>query len=275
MGVVSYLFADYIKDIASVSVDIIDGGGSAVDANYPIANMRNEKVSLRTWTDAKVAIKLQITFPFAYALQTFFIGNHNFSGGTFDINSYTANDFTTDKIIVEDDLPIRLLDQYHYESEPPLNREYWELDFSATTTTDSVFKIGRLMCYDATSLIQLTDIPDVQTARGYGFKNIINLTSYGVRSATHKLTEKRERFQLLWNQRLASNNIDAELRTLYETVYGDAHPFVYIPSIDDTECYYVNIEQSELLYTEIFGKGANAHVGNVTLRLIEAVRGKI
>lgn len=272
---VSYLFQDFIKDLSSSDIDLIDAGGSAVDSNYPITNLQDEKISLRTFTDAKVAVKLQFDLGSTKALQAFFIGNHNFSGGTFDINSYTAADYSTGKTTVEDDLAVRLLDQYHHESSPPATRRYWELDLSNVTTDDSVYKIGRVMVYDGSNPVQLTDNPDYITSRGYGFKNIINLTSYGVRSATHKMTEKRERFELGWRERTAANNIDAEIRALYETVNGDASPFVYIPDIDLTDCYYVYLENPDLLYSEIHGIGSDAHVGDVTLRVLEAVRGKV
>jgi len=177
---------------------------------------------------------------------------------------------------VEANKAVRLLDVYHYESSAPATKQWWEFDLTNTTTTDSVFKIGRAMAYDGSNPVQITDIEDYILGRGYGFKNIINMTSYGIRGAVHKLTEKQERFELGWNQRDISGAIHTELRTLYETVYGDAHPFVFISDIGYVPCYYGYIEDPELMYSEIFNiQTTGSHVGNFRLRFIEAIRGKI
>lgn len=276
MAACAFLYTDEIISLADASVDLVDAGGSCVDSNYPIANLKNAKISLRTWTDAKVAVKLQFDLGSSKALQGFFIGNHNFlAAGTYDIHSYTDNDYTTGKTVVEANKAIRLLDTYHYESSAPAARQYWELDFTNTTSSDSVFKIGRVMADDGSVPTQITSIEDYIMPRGYGFGNIINETPYGVRWV-HKKFEKRERFELGWNQRRVSDSIHTELRTLYETVYGDANPFVFIPDIGQTPCYYVYIEDPELLYAEIFNlQTTGSHVGNFKLRLIEAVRGKV
>jgi len=272
MGNTSYLYNDYIKDLAGADIDLVDAGGSCVDSNYPITALQDEQIADTTRTDAKVAVKLQFDLGSTKQLQAFFIGNHNFSGGTFDINSYTANDYVTGKTAVEANKTVRLLDVYHYESSAPAARRYWEFDFTNTTTSDSVFEIGRAMVYD--DLVQFTDKNDYIKPRGYGFKNIINKTAYDVRAAVHKLMKNRERFELKWGERTIANSIHTELRTLYETVYGDAHPFVFIPDITGTPCYYVYIESPELLWAELWGTGTGAHVGGFRLKLIEAVRGK-
>lgn len=275
MGKVSYLFADFIKDLSSSDIDLVDGGGSAVDSNYPITNLQNEQIALRTFTDAKVAVKLQFDLGSSKQLQAFFMGNHNFSGGTFDINSYTAGDYSTGKTTVEAAKAVRLLDVYHYESSAPATRRYWEIDLTNVTSNDSVFKIGRFMCHDGSNPVQLTDIPDFITARGYGFRNIINVTSYGVRWA-HKLTEDREQFEIGWRERTSANAIHTELRTLYKTVNGNASPFVYIPDITQVDCYYVAIIEPDLLYAEIHNlSSSDSHVGRFALKLLEEVRGKV
>ena len=265
MGKLSYLYQDYVKNLAGASIVLTNE-----DTNYPTENSQDEQVALCTRTTAKVAIKYQITLASTKTLQAFFIGNHNFSGGTFDINSYSNADFTTGKVQVEATKAVRLLDVYHRESSAPVTQKYWEFDFTNTTTADTYFEFGRIMVYD--DLVQITEIEDYIKSRGYGFRNIINETKYGVRHA-HKLTEKRERFEVGWNERVMTT-LPSELRTLYEAVHGDAHPFVYIPDISLTPCYYGNMEDPELLCAEIMGVGSAAHVGQITLRIIEAVRGK-
>jgi len=275
MGKIAYFYSDYIKSLAAGKIDLVDAGGSCVDANYSIGNLQNEQIALRTWTDAKVAVKLQFELSVAKALRGFFIGNHNFSGGTFDINSYTANDYVTGKVTVEAAKAVRLLDVYHYESSAPAAQRWWEFDLTNVTSADSVFKIGRAMAYDGSNPVQITAKEDYVLGRGYGFGNLINRTPYDIRWV-HKLREKQERFEMGWNQRNISDAIHTELRTLYETVYGDAHPFVFIPDIGYTPCYYGYIENPELLYAEIFNiQTTGSHVGNLKLRFIEAVRGKI
>jgi len=269
MGAVNYLFNDYVKNLLAASITTT----GTFDTSYPKTNMQNEQIALTTRTTNKTAIKLRFDLGSTKALRAFFIGNHNFSGGTFTINSYTDAAYSANIEVVELNKAIRLLDVYHYESSAPTARQYWELDFTNCTSVDTFFEWGRVMLYDGSNPDQLTFEPDSTTARGYGNRNIISETACGVRW-TYKLMEKRERFGLTWNERQAQTAA-TELRTLYETVYGDAHPFVYIPDITGTPCYYVYLENPELLYQEIFGTGAASHAGGCTLNMIEAVRGKV
>jgi len=264
MGVPAYLYQDYVKDLAGASITITNE-----NASYPTENLQDEQIALVCRTTAKVGIKLQFTLGAAAALKMFYIGNHNFSGGTFDINSYTAADFTTGKTVVETKT-IRALDVFHYESSAPASRQYWEFDFTNATSAASYFSIGRAMLY--TDWVALTAVEDYQRLRGYGFRNIINETSFGVRWI-HRMTEKRERFGLAWKARIqATHALPAEMRTLYDTAYGDAYPFLFVPDIALTDCYYVYIEDSELKWVDVFGTGAVFDIG---LNLIEAVRGKL
>ena len=264
MGVSAYLYQDYVKSLAGASIFITDE-----DANYPTENLQDEQIALVCRTSAKVGIKLQFTLAAGAALKAFYIGNHNFSGGTFDINSYTANDFSTGKVTVETKT-IRALDVYHYESSVPASRTYWEFDFTNATSENSYFSIGRAMLY--TDWVTLTSIEDYERSRSYGFRNIINETDHGVRWV-HRMTEKRERFGLVWKARKqATSALPTELRTLYNTVYGDAYPFLFVPDITLTDCHYVYIEDNELRWTDVFGSDT---VFNINLNLIEAVRGKL
>lgn len=265
MGNTSYGFNDYIKDLAAASITVTNE-----NTNYPKTNMQDEQIALTTRTTNKTAIKIQLDLGAAKQPKFFFIGNHNFSGGTFDINSYTANDFSTGKIQVEANKAVRLLDVYHRESAAPAARQYWEFDLTNVTSTDSYYEWGRAMLYD--DLVQLTNKEDYSESRGYGYENIVNETAFKIRWV-HKMIEKRERFELRWGERYAVT-LATELRTLYESVYGNAHPLVFIPDISGTPCYYVYIESPELLYAQIYGMGSYAHTGDVVLQLIEAVRGK-
>jgi hypothetical protein len=266
MGAVSYAYADWVKDLAASAIAI-----TSEDTNYPETNLQNEQVALCTRTTAKVAIKFQFDLGSAKQPQTFAILNHNFNGGTFDINSYTASNYTTGKTAVEANKAVRLLDVYHYESSAPSARQYWEFDFTNCAAAESYFEIGRIMAGGAP--VQLTYVPDFTTPRGYGFRNIVNETSYGVRWS-HRLAEKRERFGLTWGER-AGATLATELRALYEAVYGNANPFLYIPDITAAACYYVYLDDPDLLYQEIFGTGTGSHSGGATLSLAEAVRGKV
>ena len=265
MGKVAYLFNDYIKDLAGASIAL-----TSEDTKYPTENSQNEQVALCTRTTAKVAIKYQITLASAKALQMFFIGNHNFSGGTFDINSYTANDFSTGKTVVEANKAIRLLDCYHRETSAPDARKYWEFDFTNATSAKTYFEFGRIMVYD--DLVQFTEVEDFEKERSLGFRNIINVTPYGVRHV-HKMTDKREGFELEWRVRTQAT-ILPELRTLFEAIDGDAHPFVLIPDLAATGCYYGYSEEDELKYKEAFGTESTDFVADLKLSFIEAVRGK-
>lgn len=276
MGKTAFLYTDEIILLADAAVDLVDNGVTCVDPNYPIGNLKNAQIALRTWTDTVTDVKLQFDLGSTKQLQAFFIGNHNFTSGTFNINSYTDAAYSANIEQVEVNKAIRLLDVYHYESSTPTTRQYWEFDFTNTVTTDpdAVFKIGRVMVDDGSVPTQITSIPDYITPRGLGFGNIVNITEYRIRWV-HKKTGKRERFELGWNQRPISDSIHTELRALYEAVSGDADPLVFIPDIGHTPCYYVYIEDPELLYAEIFNiQTTGSHVGNFRLRLVEAVRGK-
>ena len=264
MGASAYLYSDYVKSLAGASISLTN-----VDASYPVTNLQNEQIALVCRTTAKVAIKLRFTLAASAALKIFYIGNHNFSGGTFDINSYTAADWVTGKATIETKA-VRALDVYHYESSAPASRTYWEFDFTNATSADSYFSIGRAMLY--TDYVTLTAIEDYQRSRGYGFRNIINETDYGIRWV-HRMTEKRERFGLTWRARMQTTSaLPSELRTLYNTVYGNAYPFLFMPDITLTDCYYVYVEDNELRWTDAFGTSA---VFDVNLNLVEAVRGKL
>jgi len=269
MANTAYLYEDWIKDLGAAAIAITNE-----DTNYPEANLQNEQIALRTWTTDKVGIKFQFDLGSAKQPQAFAILNHNFSGGTFDINSYTANDYSTGKTTVEDDKAVRLLDVYHREASAPTARRYWEFDFTNCTSADSVFKIGRLIAYS--DFTQLQQIPDVESSRSYGYRNIINETPYGIRWV-HKLSKNQERFTLNWSIRTDAN-VPAELKTLFEAVYGDAHPFVFVPNLANTACYYVYCAQSELPWTEIEAISSDAHpnlITDISIELIEAIRGKV
>lgn len=279
MGNTSYLFNDYWKDITPADISIENGAAAdKEDANYPIENSQDEQIASCTRTDDKTNIRILFDINSASGgtktLKVFYIGNHNFSGGSAKIYSYTANDYTTG-LTLEETVAVRALDMY-VRIAAPSDRRYWEIDLSnngTVTSADAYYEWGRIMCYD--DLVQFTDKEDYSKPRGYGFKNIINKTPHGIRWV-HKLAEKQERFELMWGERTVTNAIISEMRTLYEAVYGDAHPFLYIPDISGTPCYYTYMEDPNLLWSEIFGVTAGtAHVGNINLRLIEAIRGKV
>jgi len=277
MGNTSYLFNDYWKDITASDISIKNGAGAdKEDANYPIENSQDEQIALATRTDDKTNIRILFDINSASGgtkqLKTFFIGNHNFSSGSFKVYSYTANDYVTGQTL-EATVASRTHDVFTRIASPA-NRRYLEIDLSnngTITSADSYYEWGRIMCYD--DLVQLTDKEDYATPRGYGFKNIVNETTHGIRWI-HKLAEKRERFELKWIERMTSNSIVTELRTLYDNTYGGAHPFMFIPDISGTDCYYVYLESPEMLWSEIFGTGSDSHAGDISLRLIEAIRGK-
>lgn len=258
----AYLFDDYIKGLAGAVIVLTNE-----DSDFPIENSQDEQVALCTRTSAKVAIKYQFDLGSALQPQIFAILNHNFSGGTFDINSYTANDYTTGKTAVAASVAIRLLDTYHRMSAPTA-RQYWELDLTSATSADSIFEFGRVMVYsDRTSL---NEVQDIRRSREYRFRNIINTTIFGVRH-THKVQKRQEMFGLRWARRKGTY-MPGDLRTLYEAVYGDAHPFLFIPNGNETACYYVYAESELLKWTDFNLPTAVAE--NMELELIEAVRGR-
>lgn len=262
----AYLYDDWIKDLSAGAIAITDE-----DSDYPETNLQGEQVASCTRTTAKVAIKFQFDFGVARQPQAFAVLNHNFSGGTFDINSYTADDYATGKITVENDKTMRLLDCYHRESSAPATRRYWEFDFTNCTSNDIYFEIGRHMAYS--DFTQLQEPQESKGGRGYGYKNIVNETTYGVRWV-HKLTKNKERFLLHWSVRTDAD-IPGELRALFESVFGDAHPFFYVPDLDSTDGYYVYCNQNELTWNEFVELSNSTLVADVNVELIEAVRGKV
>lgn len=265
MGNTAYCYEDYVKNATEITLTSEDSD------NYPVANSQDEQVALTTRTTAKVSIKYQVEFASARQPKIFAILNHNFSGGTFDINSYTADDFTTGKVAVEANKAVRLLDVYHRETSAPTAQKYWELDLTNVTSADSYFEFGRVMMYS--DVTQLLEPKDIERQRGYGYKNIINVTPYGTRWV-HKLTKNVEQFQLNWSVR-DNTNIPTEHRTLFETVYGDAHPFLFIPDLASTDCFYCYIDQPSLNWVEKRGESSSTLTTDVSIRFVEAVRGKV
>ena len=109
MGRPAYLFSDYISSLAAGAISITNE-----DSNYPEANLQSEQIAKTTRTTNKTSIKFRYDLGSEKALCAFFVGNHNFSGGTFDIKSYTASDYTTGPLTIETKT-VRALDTYHYE----------------------------------------------------------------------------------------------------------------------------------------------------------------
>lgn len=270
MGKLSYLYNDYVKDLTAGNITLINE-----DTNYPTENSQHEDIGKTTRTTDKVNILYQMDMGAVKAPQIFFLGNHNLTSGSVKIYSYSDAAFSANQKL-EATFTYRAMDMYiRLSSAPSPARQYWEYDFSkngtAAASGHSYFEFGRPMIYS--DLVQITEIPDYITNRGYGCKNIINSTKYEVRHV-HKLTPPRERFEFGWNEREITNSPAAELRTLYYAVNGNASPFVLIPDLSLVACYYGYIEDPEMLWSEIMGVGSDAHVGNVALRFIEAVRGK-
>jgi hypothetical protein len=237
MGNMAYLFNDYLKDLTS-GVSITNQ-----DNDFTISNLLDPQIALTCRTTAKVAIKLQIDLGSSKQIKAFFIGNHNFSGGTFDINSYTANDFTTGKITVESAKAIRLRDVYHREASAPASRRYWEFDFTNATSDDSFFQIGRVMMYDDFTL--LTNVPpDIVASVEDGYNNIINTTPFGIKWA-HVKSGPTVVYRFQSARKFLSDNMIVDFRTLMNAVQGGGNPFVFIPdlvTVNTTDVYYVRMQ---------------------------------
>jgi len=268
MGAIGYFYADLVKDLGAGDLTLTNE-----DSNYPTENSQNEQIALTTRTTDKVNILYQFDLGSAKQPRFFFLGNHNLSGGTVKVYSYSDAGFSVNQTNVGN-FTYRAMDMYLRLGSAPTARQYWEFDFSkngSATSGDSYFEIGRPMI--GLDYVTLTDIEHYVRPRGYGFRNIINETTYGVRWA-HKLAEKRERFELYFNERV-NVTLASEMRTLYETIYGDAHPFVLIPDVTKAHVYYGYLEDPELMWQEIFGIETTSHTGEVRIRFIEAVRGKV
>jgi len=271
-----YLFNDYFKDTTTADISVVnDVGADKEDAAYPKENAKDEQIGLCSRSDDKTNIKIRFDINSASggvkALKAFFIGNHNFSGGSAKIYSYTANDYATGQVL-EATVAVRLLDMFVRIAAPGTKR-YWEIDLShngSVTSAAAYFEWGRIMCY--TDFTILTEIEDEKKGRTFGFRNIINETSFGVRWS-HKMNEDQEGFDLTWSIRTQAN-LPSELRTLFSLIDGRAHPFVYIPDIAATNVYYVYSKADILRWTEIGGVAATDIVASVNLGMIEAVRGK-
>lgn len=262
MGI-AYMFSDYVKALDAAGLSIT----SEDSANYPVTNLQNENVALCARTTAKVGIKIRVTLAAAASVQVLALLNHNLSGGTFDVYSYTASDFTTGQVAVASGVSVRALDVYSRAASAPAARLYWEVDLTNATSEDSYFEVGRLMAYD--DWTALTETQDAEKPRGLGYINIINETPYGVRWV-HKLAENRERWLLTWDRRLGAY-LPSELRALFAAVNGNAHPFLFVPSTAAAACYCVYIEAVELEWSDVHG---TALAEGAKLPLIEAVRGK-
>ena len=271
-----YLENDYFTDITSSEISIVnDAAADKEDANFPIENSQNIDVAKVTLSDDKTNIKIRFDINSASggtkALKVFALLNHNLTGGSIKIYSFTNVDYTTGRNL-EATVTVRLLDMFVRIASPTTKR-YWEIDIShngTATATEAYYKWGRVMCYD--DAVILTDIEDFEKLRGYGFRNIIHKTKGGVRYA-HKVFAKQERFGLTWKVR-DQTNMPAELRTMYEAVSADADPFLLVPNITLTPCYYGYIEDPELEYIEAWGTSSGDLVSGLRLNFIEAVREK-
>lgn len=273
---VAYLYNDYFKDITAADITIVDDGGAdKEDADYEKENAQNEDVGDTSRSDDKTNIKIRFDINSAAggsaALKGFGWFNHNCTGGSIKIYSYTANDYATGQNL-EDTVAVRALDMFTRIAAPS-DRRYWEWDIShngTATAAEAYYEWGRLMCY--TDLVLLTEIENYERLRAYIFKNIIHKTKGGVRWA-HKVSEKQERFGLNWSVRTQAT-LPAELRTMYESINGNASPFLFVPDIDAAACYHGYAEDEELNYVEYDGTGASEYAGQFNFNFIESVRGK-
>jgi hypothetical protein len=264
MGQSAYLYNDWVKELDAAYVSATEE-----DADFLVENICDEELSLVYRSVAKVGVKIRIDLGSAKLPKIFYLGNHNFTGGAFDINSYTANDWATGKTTLETQA-VRLKDVYHYEL-PGAARQYWEFDLTnVNCTTHAFLSVGRIMLYSDYTL--LTEIEDEERERGYEFRNIVNETPFGVRWV-HRMTEKRETFGLKWSIRnQATSLLPGELKTLMDTTYGSAYPFMYIPDVSLDDCYYVRMEADSLNWLE---HHASEYVGGLKIVLKECVRGKL
>ena len=272
-----YLASDYFTDITPADIAVVNNAGAdKEDANYPKENSQHADAGKTSRSDDKTNIKIRFDINSASGgtkpLKAFALINHNLSGGSIKYYSYTANDYATNQVL-EATTAVRALDMYTRISSPT-DRRYWELDISHNgnaTSTASYYEWGRLICYDDFTI--LTEIENYEKVRGYQFRNIIHETKSGVRWA-YKIYEKRERFGLDWSVRTQAN-MPAELRTLYEAVNADADPFIFIPDIASTNCYYGYLENPNIEYLEVFGTSSDDLVAGLRLYFIEAIRGKV
>lgn len=258
----AYLYSDYIKALATASVNLVNE-----DPDFLGANLQDENVANVARTTNKTAIKIQATLGSSKAIQAFGLLNHNLNGGTYDLNSYTAADFSTGKVQIEANKAIRLLDMYHYEAAAPAARTYLEWDLTNATSADTYFEIGRAMLYD--DLVTITEMEDWERERDYSFRNIINETEAGVRWV-HRMHDGRERFTLRYNT-TTQVSFPSELKTLFDAAGGNASPFLFVPNLEETDCYCMYLTNKSLKWTDVeetdYARGFN-------LELLEAVRGK-
>jgi len=224
------------------------------DANFPAENAKTEEAALtaRTLSGYTTAIKYQISLISAQAPRIFGLVNHNLATGTIDINSYTASNFTTGKVKIAT-VDVRELDMAYYAAAAPAARSYWEFDFTnATTFARDVFQeyyveLGRAMLYSACDA-DLAMIEDYKRTHAHEFSNIVNETPWGARWI-HNIESRRERIKLTWGARLGMTIRDA-LRALLALTDGDARPFLLIPDLALTECFYGYTTEPSISWVE-------------------------
>ena len=260
-----WLWNDFIKNIP------LPGSLSITDeaAGFSVNNTQTEQVSQVCRTSSKVGIKYRFYLgPQYYSPRIFAVLNHNLTGGTFDINSYTWAGYGGPKTKIAT-VPVRALDMYHWQIANPASQMYWEFDFTNSTTPASYIEIGRCMCYHGYD-IRGANIEDFRVIRRYEFRNIVNTTAHGVRWV-HKVAEKIEHFNLTWGRR-AGDSLKTDLMDLYEKTHGDAHPFLYVPSQLSTDCYYVYLLSPIADFSAYFDVD-DEQTGDVSIEFAEDIRG--
>lgn len=243
------LYNDWVK-AADTVVSLTDE-----DPNFPAENAKTEEAALcaRTLSGYTTAIKFQISLISPQAPRIFGLVNHNLATGTIDINSYTASNFTTGKVKIAT-LDVRELDLAYYAVAAPAARSYWEYDFTnAVPLARGVFQeyfveLGRAMLYGAVCDADLAIIEDYKRSHAHEFSNIVNETPWGARWV-HNVESRREKIKLTWGARLGTTVRDA-FRTLFALTDGDARPFLMIPDLALTECFYGYVTERSLSWVE-------------------------
>lgn len=255
----AYIIDDYVDDSTVTMVD--------EDSDYPVEKSQSSQVADTTRSTAKVGVKFRIDAGENITPDVFAVLNHNFSGGTYDIYHYTADDWATGKTALVTNQSIRSLDMFYRDLSAP-SKQYWEFDFSNITSLDAFLEWGRIMV--SSDYVQFTDVEDVQHIRALEFKNITNTTLYGVRWV-YAAARERERFTLTWAIKPGTTARD-ELRTLYSAAYGNAIPFIFIPNISETNLYYMALTNEVLTWIDHLSP--DPHIQSLYLELLEEVRGR-
>jgi hypothetical protein len=220
---------------AYLATNVIDSDAtitpSTVDTSYPVTNLYDRIAAKVFRCTSKTTLTLEFDLGSAHPADTIAIINHNMtSGASLSLKAGDSPNPSTG--IATPTYRARDI----WKAFTDTSKRYWKLEIS-DGSNPAILQIGQIIIGRRIAFPVARRIGNYSPARK---RNMVKGETYAGSIYNYLLFE---RAQLNPSFRIGAAADLAVFETLDQTVYGDIHPFVYIPSVAGGECYYVRKEQ--------------------------------